>query len=110
MMNSIINELDFLTGAKDFRICQHRLWHLLHSVDMDAGCKSYEGEIIVNFIFPNFFESPNEIPNSHCCIITLNCYVLGSGRHHDFKGKNFYEAVKLFEAWLDKIEENEVNI
>lgn len=101
--------LDLLTGAKDFRICQHRLWNLLHNVDMSDGCKSYEGEIEVNFIFPNFFESPDKIPNSCYCIITLNCYVLGSGRHHDFKGKSFYEAVKSFEAWLDEIERKETD-
>lgn len=87
---------------RKFRECQNKLWSILQNTDMSYGCKPYEGEIEVKFDFPNYFESPDKPPISSGCEITLNCYVLGSGRHHEFRGKNFEEAVKNFGEWFNE--------
>ena len=70
----------------------------------DCYGKSYEGtfELIVGY--PNYYEDEDgaQGPDSYC--VRLHCYVLGPGRHYDWFGKTFGEALTKAEreigSWL----------
>ena len=73
----------------------------------DPYCKSYEGAIEIVTSYPDYFEDETADKGIDYCKITLHCYVLGSGRHHDFIGKNFKEALDKFERQICDWEEVE---
>jgi len=72
-------------------------------------CKSYEGAIEVAVEYPNYFEDEKaeKAPCWYC--ITLHCYVIGCGRHYDFKGKTFTEALNKFESQIDQWERRHID-
>ena len=90
-----------------FDKCRERLWKLLANVDFSDGCKSYEGTIRVELEYPNYFESPDDLPKPDGASIHLDCYVLGPNRHYDFDGVSMSDALTRFEQWLDQ-RENEM--
>lgn len=93
-----------MTTKEHFNQCRERLWALLHDVDFSDGCKSYEGLIEVIQTFPEYFSSPDKLPEPESTIIKLHCYVLGDHRHYTFKGKTFGMAVLYFDKWLTQVE------
>jgi len=68
----------------------------------DGHCKSYEGTFEIVVCYPNYFEERLDNLGELVYIITLHCYVLGPGRHYDWRGKAFKEALKKAEKDLYK--------
>ncbi len=70
----------------------------------DYGHKSYEGtwELLVSY--PSYFEDETATSCPDFYQITLHCYVLGPGRHYDWHGKTWTEALKKckndIERWV----------
>lgn len=91
-------------GFSLFDECRNRLWKILGAKDMEY-CKSYEGAIELTYEYDNYFESEEPPENASTVRITLHCYVLGSGRHHEFCGHTLKEAAERFSEWLDDEEE-----
>lgn len=76
----------------------------------DCGHKSYEGtwELLVSY--PSYFEDDTATSRPDYYQITLHCYVLGPGRHYDWHGKTWSEALKKckvdIEQWIkDELDE-----
>ena len=67
----------------------------------DFGHKSYEGtwELLVSY--PSYFEDENSIASPVFYRVTLHCYVLGPGRHYDWEGKSFLEALNKCKRDID---------
>lgn len=68
----------------------------------DFGHKSYEGTWEVRASYPNYFDDDTATAPPDFCQITLHCYVLGPGRHYDWKGKSFMEALKKCKRDIDQ--------
>jgi hypothetical protein len=85
---------------------RRRLFKMIRkALGEDPYCKSYEGCLEVHFEYPDYFDDEEgALTQPTYCCITLHCYVLGSGRHHEFVGKSFKDALKKFESALDKWE------
>ena len=68
----------------------------------DAGHKSYEGTWELSVTYPSYFESDGFTakPDSYC--VTLHCYVLGPGRHYDWFGKSWLEALQRARSDIQK--------
>lgn len=64
----------------------------------DCFGKSYEGcfEVILNY--PNYYEDETGIKEADAYGIRLHCYVLGPGRHHEWWGATFEEALSKAET------------
>lgn len=58
----------------------------------DGYHKSYEGAMDVTFCFDNYFGSEDEY-SLECVCIKLHCYLLINGRHEEWCGKTFEEAL-----------------
>lgn len=75
-------------------------------LEEDCGHKSYEGtwELLVSY--PNYFEDETASAPPDFFQITLHCYVLGPGRHYDWSGKTWSEALARcqhdIEQWLSE--------
>ena len=63
----------------------------------DGHHKSYEGAMDVTFCFDNYFNADNTY-DTELVKIELHCYLLINGRHEEWEGRTFSEA-------LDKAEE-----
>lgn len=92
-----------MTDQEKFMALRQRLFKMIEKALIDSGghCKNYEGELDVEFCYPNYFE--DDKPPLVC--ITLHCYLLGWTRHYKFEGETFAEALNNFEETLDKFEE-----
>ena len=88
---------------KKFLELRDRTFYLIHKeLDEDPYCKSYEGLYEICYQFGDYFEEYTQEPELVC--ITLHCYLLGSGRHHYFKGKTFEEALEKLENQIEEWE------
>jgi len=78
---------------------------IAEELEIDAGCKSYEGRMAI--WFPHYFMentfAPEQKSDNWC--VQLNCYVLGPTRHYDWCGATLGEAVDKAEreirTWRD---------
>ena len=68
---------------------------------IDDHCKSYEGTWELTICYPNYFEDETATAKPDFYQITLHCYVLGSGRHHDWSGKSWDECLNKCELDID---------
>lgn len=94
-----------MTDKERFNSLRKRVFKLIaYELDQDPHCKSYEGTIELVTSYPDYFEDSTAEKGIDYCKITLHCYVLGSGRHHDFIGKNFKEALDEFERQIKRWE------
>lgn len=72
----------------------------------DCGHKSYEGiwEFLVGY--PSYFDDETATAGPEFYQITLHCYVLGPGRHHNWKGNSLQEVLKDckcdIERWIEE--------
>lgn len=97
------------TVADEFlalHLFRRRAFRLIkRALELDGHHKSYEGTVELRF--PSYFEeeaqsgSGAERPEY---TITLNCYVLGPGRHHQWSGRTIQEAVDKANESLNKWE------
>jgi len=71
-------------------------------LEIDCGCKSYEGtwELLVSY--PNYFEDETATANPDFYQITLHCYVIGPGRHYDWQGRTWGEALRKCKLDIDR--------
>lgn len=60
----------------------------------DCGHKSYEGTWELLISFPNFFEDETAEAKPDFYQIKLHCYIVGPGRHYEWSGKNWNDALK----------------
>lgn len=60
----------------------------------DCGHKSYEGtwEFLVSY--PSYFEDETATAAPDSYQVTLHCYVLGPGRHYDWKGSSLEKVLE----------------
>lgn len=70
-------------------------------LEQDSTCKSYEGTFEIFVSYPDYFdrEYDNKSDQPDFYIIRLHCYVLGPGRHYEWKGRTLKNA-------LDKAEKD----
>ena len=92
-----------MTNAyKRFLTLQRRVMQAIRrELEADCHCKGYEGtfELIVGY--PSYFDctfddAPVNEPNFY--MIKLHCYVLGPGRHYEWRGSTFESALNKCEA------------
>lgn len=60
----------------------------------DPCCKSYEGTWELLFSYPSYFEDETATATPDFYRITLHCYVLGPGRHYNWVGESWEEALE----------------
>ena len=84
---------------------RQRVFDLIRKID-DGYHKSYEGAIDVRICFDNIFEA-DDVRDVSFVEIELHCYLLVNGRHIEWDGHNFTEALNKFEDWLVTTEELE---
>lgn len=82
------------------------------ALEIDPGCKSYEGCMELLIEYPNYFElneSEEDTPNWY--EICLHCYVLGPARHYEWRGRTLDEALdaaeKEISMWIAEVEDDE---
>ena len=68
----------------------------------DGHHKSYEGAMDVTFGFDNYFET-DDVTSTWEVRIELHCYLLINGRHAEWTGKTFSEALDGLEQWIGEI-------
>lgn len=68
----------------------------------DGHHKSYEGAMEVEFSFGDYFTSEDE-RTLDCVGIKFHCYLLIDGRHEEWWGKTFEEALDKAEAGINRI-------
>ena len=93
-----------MKNSSRFYMLRQRLFDLIRAVD-NGYHKSYEGAIDINFSFPNIFESSGNPEPAELVRIELHCYLLCSGRHEEFTGHSFEEALDKFERWIEERED-----
>ena len=64
-------------------------------------CKSYEGTFEILVSYPDYFdwEDDNNPDQPNFFLIRMHCYVLGPGRHYEWRGRTLKNA-------LDKAEKD----
>lgn len=88
--------------ALRFDSLRNRVFRMIgKELEEDSYCKSYEGAIDIEISYPNYFEEEKPV----IFIITLHCYILVNGRHQNFYGNTFREALDRFEEWIKEKEE-----
>lgn len=70
--------------------------------DGDGVGKSYEGtwELLVSY--PNYYEDETATASPDFYQITLHCYLIGPGRHYDWSGKTWSEALRKCKYDIDR--------
>ena len=68
----------------------------------DGSHKSYEGAMDVTFGFANYFEA-DDIKDIDGVKIELHCYLLINGRHAEWYGDTFADALDKAERGVDAI-------
>ena len=84
---------------KRFMELRKKVMKAISEIDLDCGCKSYEGTFEWTVCYPNYFEDETGDCGACAFVLTLHCYVLGPGRRYDWMGKTMNEA-------LDKAEKD----
>lgn len=80
---------------------------IVEDPEYDGYHKSYEGAMDVTFSFDNYFQADN-VTDTWRVKIELHCYLLVDGRHADWTGRTFTEALDEAEEGINRIlEENE---
>lgn len=82
---------------------RQRVFDLIREED-DGYHKSYEGAIDVRICFDNIFEA-DSVRDVSFVEIELHCYLLINGRHMQWDGRNFTEALDKFDDWVKHTEE-----
>lgn len=73
----------------------------------DPYGKSYEGAFELIIDYPNFYEDEHGTKEADAYGIRLHCYVLGSGRHPEWWGLTFEEALLKAEAEIHSWKEDD---
>lgn len=79
------------------------------ALEDDCGHKSYEGQWELLVSYPDYFqdETGSALPDMYQ--ITLHCYVLGPGRHYDWRGESWQEALEKckrdIDTWASEVDE-----
>lgn len=75
--------------------------YICEDLKEDYGHKSHEGtwELLVGF--PNYFKDETATAKPDFYQVTLHCYVLGPGRHYDWNGSSFMEALEKCKSDVD---------
>ena len=60
----------------------------------DCGHKSYEGTWEFLASYPSYFEDETATAAPDSYQVTLHCYVLGPGRHYDWKGSSLEKVLE----------------
>ena len=73
----------------------------------DCGHKSYEGTWELTVCYPSYFDDETFQAGPEVYVVVLHCYVLGPGRHYDWHGKSWLEALEKAEAdissWVEDL-------
>ena len=80
-----------LNNWERFYKLREKVFKAIRNID-DGYHKSYEGAMDVTFSFPDIFEN-KPIDEIELVTIELHCYLLCNGRHEQWKGKTFKEAL-----------------
>lgn len=92
---------------KRFFALRRRVFDAIDSIvndpDDDGYHKSYEGAMDVTFCFDNYFNADNDERAIVAVKIELHCYLLINGRHEEWWGDTFEEALDKAEAGIDTI-------
>ena len=67
-------------------------YKIVEDPEDDGHHKSYEGAMDVTFSYGDYFTSMDE-EDLDCVKIELHCYLLINGRHEEWWGKTFEEAL-----------------
>ena len=64
-------------------------------LEVDSTCKSYEGAFEILVSYPDYFdwEYDNKPDEPKFYLIHLDCYVLGPGRHYEWRGRTLKNAL-----------------
>lgn len=77
-------------------------------LEIDFYCKSYEGTFELTVCYPNYFDDSEGVLAPNYYVLTLHCYVLGPGRHYDWRGntieKVLDDAEREIGSWV--VEDN----
>ena len=92
---------------KRFFALRRRVFDAIDSIvndpDDDGYHKSYEGAMDVTFCFDNYFNADNDEHAIAGVKIELHCYLLINGRHEEWWGDTFEEALDKAEAGINDI-------
>lgn len=75
---------------------------IVNDPEDDGHHKSYEGAMDVAFHFGDYFTS-NNVFEVEFVNIELHCYLLVNGRHKEWTGRTFAEALDKAEAGIEEI-------
>ena len=71
----------------------------------DGHCKPYEGTWEITTGYPNFFDDPAATAGAESYCITLHGYLIGPGRHYDWRGETLEECIDKCERdireWIE---------
>ena len=81
---------------------RQKIFELIREED-DGYHKSYEGAMDVTISFPSIYEADNERSFNYVSI-ALHCYLLINGRHEEWVGHTFTEALDKIESWIKATE------
>ena len=86
--------MDYSTLEQDwirFFALRQRIFDAIKKVD-EGYHKSYEGAMDVEFSFQNIYEA-EDVTDTVLVRISLHCYLLVNGRHIEWTGHTFKEAL-----------------
>lgn len=98
------------TEKERFLILRRKLFEAIKSqLELDCGCKSYEGAFEITKCYPNYFEDEYGDGSAILWVIELHCYVIGPHRHYRWDGRSFDVALRKAErdiySWIQQEEE-----
>lgn len=76
--------------------------NIVEDPEDDGHHKSYEGAMDVTFCFNNYFNA-DDVKDLALVKIELHCYLLIDGRHEEWYGNTFAEALDKAERGIDRI-------
>lgn len=91
---------------KRFFVLRERVFDAIRRIvedpEDDGYHKSYEGAMDVTFCFDNYFNA-DDVKDLACVKIELHCYLLINGRHEEWWGNTFAEALDKAERGIEDI-------
>ena len=90
---------------KRFIALRRRVMQAIHrELELNDYCKFYEGTFEIFVSYPNYFdrEYDNKPDEPDFYIIRLHCYVLGPGRHYEWRGSTLKNALDKAEKDINK--------
>ena len=90
---------------KRFISLRRRVMQAIHrELELDDSCKIYEGTFEILVSYPNYFDLKydNKPDKPDFYIIRLHCYVLGPGRHYEWRGRTLKNALDKAEKDINK--------